>query len=81
MAEVSPEWHDSSPRKQIYTVRAPGVKFEVLDRGGTGHSILLLARHGGAAHFFDDFAPVSPQLSRGDGTRELLAVVMGVDGE
>lgn len=51
------EWHDPSPHKQLFIETAPGVKLEVLDWGGTGDSILLLAGHGDTAHVFDDFAP------------------------
>jgi pimeloyl-ACP methyl ester carboxylesterase len=51
------EWHDPSPHKQTFIGTAPNVKLEVLDWGGTGDSILLLAGHGDTAHVFDDFAP------------------------
>jgi non-heme chloroperoxidase len=34
----------------------PGVKLEVLDWGGRGQPLLLLAGHGHTAHVFDDFA-------------------------
>lgn len=34
-----------------------GVKLEVLDWGGTGRPIVLLAGSGNSAHVFDDFAP------------------------
>jgi non-heme chloroperoxidase len=51
------EWHDPSAHKQLFIETAPGVKLEVLDWGGTGDSILLLAGHGDTAHVFDDFAP------------------------
>jgi non-heme chloroperoxidase len=36
---------------------APGVALEVLDFGGTGEPIVLLAGLGNTAHVFDDFAP------------------------
>ena len=35
----------------------PGVKLEVLDWGGSGEPLLLLAGHGDTGHVFDDFAP------------------------
>jgi pimeloyl-ACP methyl ester carboxylesterase len=35
----------------------PGVKLEVLDWGGSGEPVLLLAGHGDTGHIFDDFAP------------------------
>ncbi len=37
---------------------APGVALEVLDFGGTGDPILLLAGLGNTAHVYDDFAPL-----------------------
>jgi len=36
---------------------APGVRLEVLDWGGQGNAVVLLAGHGNTAHVFDDFAP------------------------
>jgi pimeloyl-ACP methyl ester carboxylesterase len=33
------------------------VRLEVLDWGGTGRSLVLLAGGGDTAHIFDDFAP------------------------
>jgi non-heme chloroperoxidase len=36
---------------------APGVQLEVLDWGGSGPPILLLAGSGNTAHVFDEFAP------------------------
>jgi pimeloyl-ACP methyl ester carboxylesterase len=35
----------------------PGVEVEVLDWGGTGRAVVLLAGSGNTAHVFDDFAP------------------------
>jgi pimeloyl-ACP methyl ester carboxylesterase len=35
----------------------PGVQLEVLDWGGTGRAVVLLAGSGNTAHVFDDFAP------------------------
>jgi len=41
------------------------VKLEVLDWGGTGRPLVLLAGLGNTAHVFDDFAPkLTPQLPR-----------------
>ena len=37
---------------------APGVSLEVLDWGGSGRSIVLLAGGGNTAHVFDTFAPL-----------------------
>jgi hypothetical protein len=35
----------------------PGVTLEVLDWGGDGEDVLLLAGHGDTGHIFDGFAP------------------------
>lgn len=35
----------------------PNVQLEVLDWGGTGRPIVLLAGGGNTAHVFDEFAP------------------------
>jgi len=44
--------------QQVQMVEADaGVKLEVLDWGGKGHSIILLAGSGNTAHVFEDFAP------------------------
>jgi pimeloyl-ACP methyl ester carboxylesterase len=56
LAQVSPGWHDpSTHRAQIVTV-ADGVHLEVLDWGGEGRAVVLLAGLGFTAHVFDDFA-------------------------
>jgi non-heme chloroperoxidase len=50
-------WHDPSPHSvQMITVDKD-VRLEVLDWGGTGRSVVLLAGLGNTAHVFDDFAP------------------------
>ena len=49
--------HDSSaPQVQFVTVE-DGVHLEVIDWGGSGRAIVLLAGSGNTAHVFDDFAP------------------------
>jgi non-heme chloroperoxidase len=45
-----------TPKAQFVTVE-PGVKLEVLDWGGTGRPVVLLAGLGSTAHVFDTFAP------------------------
>jgi non-heme chloroperoxidase len=50
-------WHDSSPHKVQFVTVDKDVKLEVLDWGGTGRSVVLLAGLGNTAHVFDDFAP------------------------
>ncbi len=55
-------YRDPSPHTiQLVTVDKD-VKLEVLDWGGTGRPIVLLAGLGNTAHVFDDFAPkLTPQ--------------------
>jgi len=55
-AQAPAAWHDPSPHKvQIVTVDE-GVKLEVLDWGGSGRNVVLLAGSGNTAHVFDEFA-------------------------
>jgi pimeloyl-ACP methyl ester carboxylesterase len=50
-------WHDPSPHTvQLVTVDN-NVQLEVLDWGGSGRPIALLAGAGNTAHVFDEFAP------------------------
>jgi non-heme chloroperoxidase len=50
-------WSDPSPH-QVHLVEVePGAKVELLDWGGSGEAVLLLAGHGDTAHVFDDFGP------------------------
>jgi pimeloyl-ACP methyl ester carboxylesterase len=50
-------WRDPS-RHQIRLVAVEkGVELEVLDWGGSGRPVVLLAGSGNTAHVFDDFAP------------------------
>jgi pimeloyl-ACP methyl ester carboxylesterase len=57
-AQTSASWQDSSPhRVQLVTVDA-NVQLEVLDWGGSGRPLVLLAGAGNTAHVFDDFAPL-----------------------
>jgi non-heme chloroperoxidase len=48
---------DASPEAAKYITVAENVKLEVLDWGGTGRPIVLLAGLGNTAHIFDKFAP------------------------
>ena len=50
-------WKDLSPHSTQFVVVDQGVSLEVLDWGGSGRSIVLLAGGGNTAHVFDDFAP------------------------
>jgi non-heme chloroperoxidase len=50
-------WHDPSPHTVQFVTVDTNVKLEVLDWGGVGRPIVLLAGGGNTAHVFDDFAP------------------------
>lgn len=50
-------WKDPSPHLVRFIEAEPGVRLEVLDWGGSGDPILLLAGHGDSGHILDDFAP------------------------
>lgn len=51
------EWTDPSKHIVRFIEVERGVKLEVLDWGGHGEPIILLAGHGDTGHIFDDFAP------------------------
>src|SRR5947209_8008774 len=53
--ETSDTATPAGPKVQFVTV-ADGVKLEVLDWGGTGRSLVMLAGLGATAHSFDAFA-------------------------
>lgn len=55
--QVSTATTDKSPHTSQFVTVAPEVKLEVLDWGGTGRPIVLLAGLGNDAHVFDNFAP------------------------
>lgn len=50
-------WKDPSPHHVSFVAVEKGVKLEVLDWGGHGRPVVLLAGGGNTAHVFDDFAP------------------------
>ena len=50
-------WHDPSPHTIKFVTVGKKVKLEVLDWGGSGRPLVLLAGLGNTAHVFDDFAP------------------------
>jgi len=50
-------WHDPSNHKIQFVNVEEGVDLEVLDWGGAGRPLVLLAGLGWTAHVFDDFAP------------------------
>lgn len=58
-ASVSPrqEWKDPSRHATRFVTVEEGVQLEVLDWGGSGQALVLLAGGGATAHHYDDFAP------------------------
>jgi non-heme chloroperoxidase len=50
-------WQDPSPHKVTFVTVDKDVRLEVLDWGGSGRPLVLLAGLGNTAHIFDDFAP------------------------
>jgi non-heme chloroperoxidase len=52
----SASWRDPSPHTVQFVTVDDNVKLEVLDWGGSGRPLVLLAGEGGSAHVFDDFA-------------------------
>jgi non-heme chloroperoxidase len=55
-AQSFSHWSDPSPHKAQFVTVERNVRLEILDWGGTGRPIVLLAGLGGTAHIFDDFA-------------------------
>jgi non-heme chloroperoxidase len=56
-AQQSASWHDPSKHSVQFVTVEDGVRVEVLDWGGSGRPVVLLAGLGWTAHVFDDFAP------------------------
>lgn len=52
-------WHDPSPHSVHFVNVDKDVKLEVLDWGGTGQPVVLLAGLGNTAHVYDDFAKLA----------------------
>ena len=52
------EWTDPSPHTERFVTVDEGVRLEVLDWGGSGRPIVLLAGLGDTAHVFDELAPL-----------------------
>ncbi len=53
----APAWKDPSPHRVQFVRVEDAVQIEVLDWGGSGRAVVLLAGSGHSAHIFDDFAP------------------------
>jgi non-heme chloroperoxidase len=56
-SQPSASWHDPSPHAVQFVTVDNNVRLEVLDWGGSGRPIVLLAGGGNTAHVFDEFAP------------------------
>ncbi len=56
-AQQLPPWKDPSPHTTRFVTVEKLVRLEVLDWGGSGRPLVLLAGGGDTAHVFDDFAP------------------------
>ncbi len=56
-AQESAPWQDPSKHRVQFVTVEDGVRLEVLDWGGSGRAVVLLAGSGNTAHVFDDFAP------------------------
>jgi pimeloyl-ACP methyl ester carboxylesterase len=67
-------WRDPSPHRVRFVAVDSDVQLEVLDWGGAGRPVVLLAGGGNTAHVFDEFAPkLTPY-----GLRDHAAWVRGV---
>ncbi|HXM36345.1 MAG TPA: alpha/beta hydrolase [Pyrinomonadaceae bacterium] len=55
-------WQDPSKHQVQFVTVEEGVRLEVLDWGGAGRPVVLLAGSGNTAHVFDDFAPKLSQF-------------------
>ena len=53
----APQWADPASHRVRFVPVGEGVQLEVLDFGGTGRAIVLLAGLGDTAHVFDELAP------------------------
>jgi non-heme chloroperoxidase len=57
MFSQTPTWKDASAHEVRFIPVENGVQLEVLDWGGSGRPLVLLAGSGNSAHVFDYFAP------------------------
>src|SRR5438445_13505339 len=51
------QWRDPSPHRVRFITVEENVQLEVLDWGGSGRALVLLAGLGNTAHVYDEFAP------------------------
>jgi Alpha/beta hydrolase family len=80
-------WRDPSPHTIQFVTVDKNVRLEVLDWGGSGRPVVLLAGGGNTAHVFDEFAPkltanyhVYGITRRGFGRSSFSASEHGADG-
>lgn len=55
--EPASTWHDPSPHHILFVLVDKNVQLEVLDWGGSGRSLVVLAGLGNTAHIYDGIAP------------------------
>ena len=55
-SQAPDSWQDPSPHSVQFVAVAENVRLEVLDWGGSGRPVVLLAGGGDTAHIFDEFA-------------------------
>ena len=56
-SQQSASWRDASPHTVRFVTVEDNVRLEVLDWGGVGRSVVLLAGGGNTAHVFAELAP------------------------
>jgi non-heme chloroperoxidase len=56
-SQQSASWRDASPHTVRFVTVEENVRLEVLDWGGAGRPVVLLAGGGNTAHVFDELAP------------------------
>ena len=64
VAPAQTPWVDPSPHAQRFVQVAPNAAVEVLDWGGSGRPLVLLAQLGQTAHIYDDWAPTLARTYR-----------------
>jgi pimeloyl-ACP methyl ester carboxylesterase len=64
IAPAQTAWVDPSPHAQRFVQVASGAAVEVLDWGGSGRPLVLLAQLGQTAHIYDDWAPTLARTHR-----------------
>src|SRR5258708_5791124 len=62
-AQQSASWQDPSPHSVQFVAVAPNVRLEVLDWGGTGRPLVLLAGGRNTSPIYAEFAPKLTPIS------------------